>query len=193
MLTDTEAEHIPGCNMAFYKSALDQIGGFDPVFRKAGDDVDICWRLQQQGYKIGFRLPPVSSGITVVQPFAPISISKMDTEKRKHCFCANTRNILIVLTSRWAGRIYSTSRVRLDPGASNYLSRVVPGSALFQHLYTPSPSNIWMLCTSPEYHLLLSAPLLLLSLVLPWLWPLALASLLLSIGVCVMTAGQAEC
>ena len=35
MLTDEEAEHIPGCNMAFYKWALKEINGFDPVFRNA--------------------------------------------------------------------------------------------------------------------------------------------------------------
>ncbi|HEX4646191.1 MAG TPA: glycosyltransferase, partial [Verrucomicrobiae bacterium] len=54
MLTDREAEHIPGCNMAFYKWALEEIGGFDPVFRKAGDDVDVCWRLRELGCHIGF-------------------------------------------------------------------------------------------------------------------------------------------
>src|SRR3989449_3682565 len=54
MLTDREAEHVPGCNMAFYKWALEEVGGFDPVFRKAGDDVDVCWRLQERGCKIGF-------------------------------------------------------------------------------------------------------------------------------------------
>ena len=54
MLTDRQAEHIPGCNMAFYKWALDQIGGFDPTFRQAGDDVDLCWRLQQAGLRLGF-------------------------------------------------------------------------------------------------------------------------------------------
>ena len=54
MLTDRQAEHIPGCNMAFYKWALELIGGFDPIFHQAGDDVDLCWRLQQAGLKIGF-------------------------------------------------------------------------------------------------------------------------------------------
>ena len=54
MLNDRQAEHIPGCNMAFYKWALVEVGGFDPIFQRAGDDVDICWRLQQAGYKIGF-------------------------------------------------------------------------------------------------------------------------------------------
>src|SRR5207249_4762927 len=29
LLTDREAEHIPGCNMAFRKSVLEEIGGFD--------------------------------------------------------------------------------------------------------------------------------------------------------------------
>ena len=52
--TDTIAEHVPGCNMAFYKWALDEVGGFNPVYRKAGDDVDVCWRIQQAGYWITF-------------------------------------------------------------------------------------------------------------------------------------------
>jgi len=54
LLSDTEAEHIPGCNMAYWKSALEEIGGFDPEFRTAGDDVDLCWRLMQAGHRIGF-------------------------------------------------------------------------------------------------------------------------------------------
>jgi O-antigen biosynthesis protein len=55
LVSDREAEHIPGCNMAFRKHALAQIGGFDPVFRTAGDDVDICWRLRDRGLKLGFN------------------------------------------------------------------------------------------------------------------------------------------
>ncbi len=45
LLADRVAEHIPGCNMAFRKSTLQSIGGFDPRYRTAGDDVDVCWRL----------------------------------------------------------------------------------------------------------------------------------------------------
>src|SRR3954453_9918902 len=54
LLSDAEAEHIPGCNMAFRAESLRAIGGFDPTFRVAGDDVDVCWRLQEQGETIGF-------------------------------------------------------------------------------------------------------------------------------------------
>jgi GT2 family glycosyltransferase len=54
MLTETEAEHVPGCNMAFRKTALTAMGGFDPRFRTAGDDVDICWQLQSAGLTLSF-------------------------------------------------------------------------------------------------------------------------------------------
>ena len=54
LLSDTEAEHIPGCNMAYWRTVLAEIGGFDAEFRTAGDDVDVCWRLMQAGHRIGF-------------------------------------------------------------------------------------------------------------------------------------------
>jgi GT2 family glycosyltransferase/sugar lactone lactonase YvrE len=54
LLDDRVAEHVPGCNMAFRRDALAAIGGFNPVYLRAGDDVDVCWRLQAQGLQIGF-------------------------------------------------------------------------------------------------------------------------------------------
>jgi len=54
LLDDRVAEHVPGCNMAFRRDALLAIGGFNPIYLRAGDDVDVCWRLQARGWKIGF-------------------------------------------------------------------------------------------------------------------------------------------
>ena len=54
LLDDRIAEHVPGCNMAFRREALLAIGGFNPIYLRAGDDVDVCWRLQARGWKIGF-------------------------------------------------------------------------------------------------------------------------------------------
>jgi len=54
LVSATEAEHIPGCNMAFRRAALERVGGFDARFRVAGDDVDLCWRLQDAGGTLGF-------------------------------------------------------------------------------------------------------------------------------------------
>ena len=54
LISDEVAEHIAGCNMAFRRETLLELGGFDPIYRAAGDDVDICWRFQDAGHAIGF-------------------------------------------------------------------------------------------------------------------------------------------
>ncbi|MEO1857600.1 MAG: glycosyltransferase [Rubritalea sp.] len=55
MLSDVEAEHIPGCHLSVRKAVFDEIGGFGEQYWVAGDDVDFCWRLREAGYKIGFH------------------------------------------------------------------------------------------------------------------------------------------
>ena len=54
LLDDTEAEHLPGCNLAIRRSALAAIGGFRVAYRVAGDDVDVCWRLRAAGGRLRF-------------------------------------------------------------------------------------------------------------------------------------------
>jgi O-antigen biosynthesis protein len=55
LLDDERAEHVPGCNMAFWREHLIEIGGFDPIYKAAGDDVDVCWKLLDRGYEIRFH------------------------------------------------------------------------------------------------------------------------------------------
>ena len=55
LLSDDRAEHVPGCNMAFWRDTLLEVGGFDPVYTAAGDDVDLCWRVLDRGHDIGFH------------------------------------------------------------------------------------------------------------------------------------------
>ena len=54
LLDDRTAEHVPGCNLAVRRDALQAIGGFNPIYLRAGDDVDVCWRLQTAGGRIEF-------------------------------------------------------------------------------------------------------------------------------------------
>jgi len=49
-----ECAHAAGCNLAVYREVLNEIAGFDEAFG-AGDDVDLCWRLMEQGWTIGFH------------------------------------------------------------------------------------------------------------------------------------------
>ncbi|MDX1951939.1 MAG: glycosyltransferase [Verrucomicrobiota bacterium] len=191
MLTDRLAEHIPGCNMAFYKWALDEIGGFDPLFRKAGDDVDVCWRLQQQGYKIGF------SPAGFVWHYRRSTVR--DYLKQQGGY--GEAEALLVHRhpeyfnwfggSEWQGRIYSPAKF----GVLTRGSRIYHGwfgTAFFQTLYTPPPSFALMLLTSFEYHILITLPLLVLSSVVRPLFPTAIGSLLVSLGVCAAAAWQAD-
>jgi O-antigen biosynthesis protein len=54
LITDDRAEHVVGANMAFRRTTLRDLGGFDVAYTSAGDDVDICWRLLDAGHEIGF-------------------------------------------------------------------------------------------------------------------------------------------
>jgi glycosyltransferase involved in cell wall biosynthesis len=54
LVTDDRAEHVPGCNLAVRRTALEEIGGFDPAYTAAGDDVDVCWRLLDGSGHIAF-------------------------------------------------------------------------------------------------------------------------------------------
>ena len=54
LLTDDRAEHVPGCNLAVRRDALEAVGGFDEVFTSAGDDVDVCWKIQDRGGHVAY-------------------------------------------------------------------------------------------------------------------------------------------
>jgi len=190
MLTDRQAEHIPGCNMAFYKWALSEIGGFDPIFRRAGDDVDICWRLQQADYKIGFspsafvwhyRRPTIRDYLKQQHGYGGAEALLV----RKHPEYFNSLG-----GSIWRGRIYTTSRfgVFLRPPI---IYRGLFGSAGFQFLYASEPAATLTLCTKLEYHAFLTLPLWVLSAISLYLLPLAIASLLISVAACAAAAAQA--
>ncbi|MDB6028645.1 MAG: glycosyl transferase family 2 [Verrucomicrobiales bacterium] len=191
MLTDRVAEHIPGCNMAFYKWALLEIGCFDPLYKKAGDDVDVCWRLQQRGYKLGFspggfvwhyRRSTMRAYLRQQQGYGEAEALLV----RRH-----PENFNSFGGGIWHGRIYASSK--FGPTFNRpIIYHGLFASGFFQTLYQAEPAEALMLCTSLEYHVIVNLPLLVLSVPFHYLLPLAIASLLLSLGVCVAAAWQAN-
>src|ERR1019366_4091568 len=139
MLTDRQAEHIPGCNMAFYKWALGQIGGFDPTFHLAGDDVDLCWRLQQAGYEIGF------SPAAFVWHYRRSTIGAYSKQQRGYgeaeaLLVRKPRDSLNSLGgTRWHGRITTPAKLG-DLIRPPIIYRGLFGSAGFQFLYASEPA-----------------------------------------------------
>lgn len=191
MLSDREAEHIPGCNMMFYKWALEEIGFFDPLFIKAGDDVDVCWRIQDCNLKIGFS----PAGFvwhyrrSTVKAYLKQQAGYGEAEALligKHPEHFNSFGGGI-----WRGRIYAPSHTGLLLRGS-VIYHGVFGSGFFQRLYAPDPVQPLLLCTSPGYHVCVNLPLLLLAFYFRLFVPLAIASISISLIPCIVAAAQAQ-
>jgi glycosyltransferase involved in cell wall biosynthesis len=192
MLTDREAEHVPGCNMAFHRYALLELGGFDSVFRKAGDDVDVCWRLLERGYKLGFspagfvwHYRRSTVGAYLKQQAGYGEAEALLAYKHPEYFNPLGGSI-------WRGRIYGQSGV--GPAVRRpVIYHGLFGSGFFQKLYAPAPAYGLMFCTSLEYHVLITLPLIAVAISIPALWPLLLASIALTIGVCAAARRRRSC
>src|SRR5437870_1827165 len=141
LLSDEIAEHIAGCNMAFRREALMRLGGFDPIYRAAGDDVDICWRFQDAGYVIGY------SPAAVVWHFRRNTVAAYCNQQRgygkaealvyaKHPFRFN-----LFGQAKWLGRIYGDLSPALLLSRRPVIYSGVFGRGLFQTMYEP-PSSL---------------------------------------------------
>ncbi len=190
MLTDREAEHVPGCNMAFFKHALVEVGGFDPVFRRAGDDVDVCWRLLEQGYRIGFS--PAGFVWHYRRSTVRAYLKQQAGYGEAEALLANKHPEYFspLGGSMWRGRIYTQSGLGVTVRRP-VIYHGLFGSGFFQKLYTPAPAYPLMVCTSLEYHVLVTLPLLAVSISVPALLPLFFASVLITSGVCIAASVQA--
>ncbi|MEK6271946.1 MAG: glycosyltransferase [Actinomycetota bacterium] len=186
LLTDRVAEHIPGCNMAFRKDRLEAVGGFDPQFRTAGDDVDICWQLQDAGHTVGF-----SAGAVVYHRRRDSVLGYL---RQQYGYGKAEASLERKWPSRhdhggypsWSGRVYGRGlraglrrRRRVDYGRW--------GTGLFQAIYQPSPGLIGFLPLLPEAYLALSVLAVLGALGALWS-PLLLALPLLGIVASALVA-----
>ena len=154
LLSDREAEHIPGCNMAFRRSALAAIDGFDPQFRAAGDDVDVCWRLKERGRTIGFHPAAMvwHHRRNSVRAYWKQQIGYGRAEamlERKWPEKYNGPGHV-----RWAGRMYGPGLTRVLGWRRPRIYHGVWGRAPFQSLYEPAPSLVAFLPQMPEWHLM---------------------------------------
>jgi GT2 family glycosyltransferase len=152
LLTDREAEHIPGCNMAFRRASLEAIGGFDPQFRTAGDDVDVCWRLRERGWTIGFHPAAVvwHHRRNSLRAYWKQQLGYGKAEALLWRKWPEKYNGAGHLT--WAGRIYSRGLTRPLLCAGR-IYHGTWGAAPFQRLYQPAPSTLGSLPLMPEWFL----------------------------------------
>jgi O-antigen biosynthesis protein len=139
LIDDNVAEHVPGCNMAFWADRLRAIGGFDAVYTKAGDDVDVCWRLQNEGEHIAYAPAAMvwHHRRSTVEAYLKQQRGYGEAEallKRKH-----PEKFRGYRTS-WAGRIYTRAGLGLNVGQP-VVHYGTFGAGLFQTIY--SPPQVW--------------------------------------------------
>src|SRR5205814_7323955 len=143
------------------------------------DDVDVCWRLQQQGWTLGFnpaamvwhhRRNSVRAYLRQQKGYgkAEALLERKFPEKY------NAAGHL-----KWAGRVYGIPYVRWRAGR---IYHGIWGLAPFQSLYEPGPGMIDSLLMMPEWYLLVAVLGLLSLLGLHWS-PLKLSFLLLVLAV----------
>jgi cellulose synthase/poly-beta-1,6-N-acetylglucosamine synthase-like glycosyltransferase len=156
LLSDSEAEHIPGCNMAFRKAALAAIGGFDPQFRIAGDDVDVCWRLQQKGWTLGY-----SPGAMVwhyrrnsVRAYWKQQHNYGKAESFLEKKWPEKYNLAGHIT--WAGRVYGNGH-QYKAWSQGKIYYGVWGSAPFQSIYQSPAGALESWLSIPEWYLAVAA------------------------------------
>lgn len=186
---DQTAEHIPGCNMAYRREALLAINGFNPKYRQAGDDVDLCWRLEQAGMWITFA------------PGAFVWHHRRQTPRaylRQQAGYGKAEALLWFDhpdrfngqgASKWRGTMYGASLQGLHLGTPIIYSGTF-GTGLFQTLYQPGPAHWAMLPSTLEWHLVAIMVLAAAS-----VWPAALLVVAtmfsLSIGIATLQASRA--
>jgi len=196
MLTDREAEHIPGCNMAYRKSALLEVGGFDERFRVAGDDVDACWSLQKCNWKLGFSPAAVvwhhrrNSIRTYLKQQRGYGRAEALLEKKWPEKYNSAGHV------SWAGRVYGNGFFTVLPHGGR-IYQGIWGTAPFQRLYGSAPGLLSSLILMPEWFLIVGLLALLAGLGYSWK-PLLLAAplSLFSLGAPVahaITSGTHRC
>jgi len=156
LLSDDVAEHIPGCNMAFRKDRLQAIGGFDPQFRRAGDDVDVCWRLQARGWTLGFSAAAMvwHHRRNSIRAYLRQQIGYGDAEAMLERKWPEKYNAAGHVS--WSGRLYGKGLTR----ALGHRARIYHGtwgSAPFQSVYRAPYSALASLALMPEWYFFILA------------------------------------
>jgi glycosyltransferase involved in cell wall biosynthesis len=150
LLTDVVAEHIPGCNMAFHRWAFESIGGFDTEYRKAGDDVDFCWRLQTSGGVIAF------SPSAIVWHYRRFTLTAFRKQQEGYGEAESMLRFKHLIffgptgTAKWKGQIYGAPRFTWLLNKP-VIYHGVFGQGLFQSIYPTPQSDIAAYLSSIEW------------------------------------------
>jgi hypothetical protein len=126
------------------------MGGFDPEYRKAGDDVDFCWRIQQAGWVIAF------SPTAIVWHYRRFTLRAFLKQQDGYGEAESLLRFKHLIffgptgTAKWRGQIYGATRF------SWFVNRPVIyhgifGEGFFQSIYPTPQSDVAAYLSSIEW------------------------------------------
>lgn len=187
LFSDDRAEHVPGCNMAFWREILEETGGFDPIYTSAGDDVDFCWKVLDRGYEIGFH--PAALVWHHRRPGIRTYLRQQKGYGRAEALVEQRHpdRFTPIGTARWKGRIYnslipSTARPRIYRG--------LYGAAAYQSVYGGGGHTLDLVHQIGVPAALLALALAPLAIWQPWVAAVAGAGLALLLALAVIDAAR---
>ena len=132
LLTDDRAEHVPGCNMAFWRQVLQEVGGFDPVYNAAGDDVDVCWKVLDRRWEIAYH--PAALVWHHRRPGLRRYLRQQRGYGRAEALveARHPERFNSIGTARWRGRIYNAM---VPPSGRQRVYHGAWGAAAYQSVY----------------------------------------------------------
>ncbi len=188
LLTDQTAEHVPGCNLAVRHSVFAAVGGFRPKYHAAGDDVDFCWRLLEEGYVIGFA---PAAMVWHYRRFTVRAFMKQQMGYGKAEAMLTSRHSARfgqLGGARWRGVVYQPALRRLAHRSSRVYTGVF-GTASYQAIYGAPASELgWLITGSPWWLLTLGV-----AVSAGWMPPLGWLSGGMALATLFYTGRQAWC
>jgi hypothetical protein len=133
--------------------ALERIGGFDPRFRAAGDDVDVCWRLLDDEQRIAFspgavvwhhRRGTVRGYLRQQRGYGRAEALLERKHPGKYSAAGHVD---------WAGRLYGNGAAQHRGGWRWRVYYGGWGTAFYQSLYGPRRGLLESLPLMPEWYL----------------------------------------
>jgi hypothetical protein len=111
---------------------LSEVGGFDPAYTAAGDDVDVCWKALDRNWKIGFH--PAAVVWHHRRPGLRAYLRQQRSYGRSEALveARHPERFTRAGTARWRGRIYNSLT---PPLTRQRIYRGTFGTAAYQSVY----------------------------------------------------------
>lgn len=116
--SERDVDWLSGCCVALRREAFDAVGGFDPAYFMFVEDVDLCWRLGEAGWRVVFS--PVAEVVHEVG----VSV----TRRRTRMVVEHARSLDRFFQRRYRPGLVSRGLIRL--GLLGWALSVIGWSAL---------------------------------------------------------------